>query len=156
MDGFRGAFARYDFQNNFVKYASYYNDGGGENNMRQSPAGVARKMNINSSTFSSGFSTTDDTWINNARSPANNVLFGWRGVIDSGSGVKQMARTIANSRAFSSCMVKKVYREVCRRKVSSYESEMIKSMTTSFENKGYNLKSLFEEIAIRPECLGAR
>lgn len=156
MDGFRGAFARYDFSDNFVKYAAYFTNGGGADRMRQSPAGIAQKMNRNSDTFPTGFRTTDDTWVNNARGPANVQRFGWRGVHSSGSGVRQMASAIANSRAFSRCMVKRVYREICRRPIASFETSLVENMATSFENTEYNLRELFEDMALRPECLGAR
>ena len=156
MDGFRGAFARYDFSDNFVKYAAYFSNGGGADRMNQSPAGIAQKMNRNSDTFPTGFRTTDDTWVNNARGPANVQRFGWRGVHSSGSGVRQMASAVANSRAFSRCMVKRVYREICRRPIASFETSFVETMATSFENNDYNLRELFEDTALRPECLGAR
>ncbi len=156
MDGFRGAFARYDFSDNFVKYGAYYTNGGGADRMRQSPAGIAEKMNRNSDTFPTGFRTTDDTWVNNARGPANIQRFGWRGVHNSGAGVRQMASAVANSRAFSRCMVKRVYREICRRPIASFEVALVENMANSFESSDYNLRELFEDMALRPECLGAR
>jgi hypothetical protein len=140
MDGFRGAFAKYDFDRNFVQYRD----------------GVDNKMNQNRDTFPSGYNTTDNSWVNNAVSPANQLTFGWRGVASSGNGVRQFATTIANSRAFSKCMVKRVYREICRRPVASFELPMVDSMANSFESSGYNLKNLFQELAIRPECIGKR
>lgn len=156
MDGFRGAFAKYDFEDGFVKHGSFYGSGGGRDRMDQRPAGIASKMNANRDTFSAGFETVDDSWINNARSPANEQRFGWRGVVSSGNGVKQMATAVANSQAFSRCMTKKVYREVCRRSVASFEQKMVESVALSFENSGYNLKDLFTTIAARPECLGVK
>ena len=139
MDGFRGAFAKYDFNQGFVNYR----------------AGVDNKMNQNNNTFSGGFATTDSSWINNARSPANVQRFGWRGAVTSGVGVRQFGTAVANSRAFSKCMVKKIYREVCRRPVANFEESMVDSVATSFESGGYNLRNLFEEIAVRRECIGA-
>lgn len=156
MDGFRGAFARFDFSDNFVKYSSFYNSGGGVDAMEQNPVGVARKFNQNDQTYPSGYRTTDNSWVNNARSPANVQRFGWRGVTSTGVGVKQFARAVANSKAFSQCMVKKVYREICRRPVANFEQGMVDSVATSFESSGYKLKNLFETIAVRPECIGVR
>lgn len=150
MDGFRGAFARYDFDRNYVKHASVH----AGNQMGQRPAGISSKMNQNTDTFSAGFETTDESWINNARSPANNQRFGWRGYVETGVGVQSFGRAVANSRAFSKCMVKRVYRELCKRPVSTYETQMIESMANTFESAGYDLKSLFENIAVRPECIG--
>ncbi len=147
MDGFRGAFAKYDFDRNFVAYD--FDAGPGTNS-------VDRKMNQNNNVFSGGFTTVDNSWINNARNPANAQKFGWRGVVDSGVGVRQFATAVANSRAFSKCMVKRVYREICRRPVASFELGMVDSMANSFEASGYNLRGLFEELSVRPECIGAR
>jgi hypothetical protein len=147
MDGFRGAFAKYDFDRNFVNYD--FDPGPGTNS-------VDRKMNVNNSTFSGGYATVDNSWINNARNPANAQRFGWRGVVDSGIGVRQFARAVANSRAFSKCMVKRVFREVCRRPVANFELGMVESMADSFESSGYSMRGLFEEMAVRPECLGVR
>ncbi len=156
MDGFRGAFARYDFSDNFVKYAPFYPNAGGANGMRQTPMGVSSKLNANENTFNSGYRTTDDTWVNNAVSPSNTSRFGWRGFTASGSGVRQLASAVANSKAFSQCMVKKVYREVCRRPVANFEVGMVDSLAQTFENEGYNLKKLFENVAVRSECIGVR
>lgn len=154
MDGFRGAFAAYDFSDNFMKYAPFYPNAGGANGLSQSPMGVARKMNGNDNTFASGFRTTDSTWVNNATSPSNRARFGWRGVASSGSGVKQLATAVANSKAFSKCMVQKVYREVCRRPIASFEQEMVDRLSQQFESDGYNLKRLFQQVAVQKECLG--
>ena len=146
MDGFRGAFAKYDFDNNFVRYD--FDAGPGTNS-------VNGKMNQNV-VFPNGYVTVNNSWINNARNPANAQRFGWRGVVDSGVGVKQFATAVANSRAFSKCMVERVYREVCRRPVATFELGMVDAMANSFEASGYSLRGLFEEMAVRPECIGAR
>lgn len=147
MDGFRGAFAKYDWETrplyraNRVDYKYTH-----ENGNRQRPHVV----------FPQGYIQTDNSWVNNARSPANISKFGWRGYVASGNGVRQFGTVIANSRAFSRCMAKKVYREICRRPTATFEKTMVETVAHSFENSGYSLKSLFEEIAIRPECLGVR
>lgn len=151
MDGFRGAFARYNFTDNFVVYGGIVQNTRGINRN-----GVANKMNQNNSTFSAGFTTRDDSWVNYARSPASVSRFGWRGYTQQGSGVKQMGTILANSQSFSKCMVKKVYRELCRRPVASFELNMVNTLATQFESSGYKLKKLFERIAVRPECIGAR
>ncbi len=159
MDGFRGAFAKYDFDNNYVRYRTDGRDrntNGNNLGQRIEISGIDNKMNQNHSTFSNGYITRDNSWINNARSPANVQKFGWRGVVSAGNGVKQFGRAIANSKAFSRCMTKKVYRELCRRPVASFETSMVESMAQSFESSGYKLKKLFEDIAVRPECLGVR
>lgn len=154
MDGFRGAFAKFDFSNNYVKYAALLPSGGGEAQMNQSPAGISRKLNQNTNTFSAGYTTVDDSWVNYAQSPANQSLFGWRGPSSSGSGVNQFATAVANSQAFSKCMAKRVFTELCKRSPASFEQSFISQMATRFEAGGYKLKKLFEQVAVQPECLG--
>ncbi|MCJ8277000.1 MAG: DUF1585 domain-containing protein, partial [Bdellovibrionales bacterium] len=154
MDGFRGAFAKFDFSDNFTKYANLYPNSGGRDRMRQMPDGIARKLNHNQDTFIQGHETLDDSWVNYARSPQNQELLGWRGSVAGGNGVNALAEAVANSRAFSQCMVKKVYYEVCRRDVATFEIPMVDRIADEFESEGYNLKALFEKIAISKECIG--
>jgi hypothetical protein len=50
-------------------------------------------------------------------------------------------------------MAKRAWASVCRTELSQAEMEMIfVSMGLDFESKGYNLKKLFESIAIHPKC----
>ena len=72
----------------------------------------------------------------------------------SGTGISALGQAVANSRAFSKCMVKRVFREICNRDTSLFEVPLIESMSASFEQEGYKLKSLFEKISVRPECAG--
>jgi hypothetical protein len=156
MDGFRGAFARFDFSDGFTKYTTIYPNGdeNDEDALPQNPMGIAAKYNRNEDVFAGGHVTTDSTWTNFATSPANQALFGWRGPAESGDGVNSLGVAVANSQAFSKCMVKRVFRELCNRKTSAFEIPLVEGMSTSFEQGGYNLKSLFEQIAVRPECAG--
>lgn len=167
MDAFRGAFAKYDFANDVIKYSQFYPNGKGKDAMELMPFPVVKKMNDNQDVFPEGYETTDDSWMNFARSPANQELFGWRtsgssnvrgpastDSISAGSGVKQFGKLIANSEAFSECMVQRVFSEVCKREPAGFEKSLVESMARDFEAKGYNLKSLFQVIATRPECLG--
>jgi hypothetical protein len=156
MDGFRGAFAQFDFANGFTKYATLYPNGDEDdpNALPQNPIGVAAKYNRNDEVFPGGHVTADTTWVNFARSPANQELFGWRAGAEQGNGVASLGAAVANSTAFSKCMVKRVFRELCNRPVSAFEIPLVDGMSSSFEQTGYNLKSLFEQISIRPECAG--
>ncbi len=156
LDAFAGAFARFDFENGFTKYAPYYADGEDDPDaMKQEPMGVSEKMTHNSDVFPEGYSLTDDHWTNLARSPANEARFGWRGDVNEGQGIASFAEAIANSTAFSRCMVERVFNEVCLRAPSAAELELISGLACDFEASGYNLKQLFQTVAARPECLGA-
>jgi hypothetical protein len=156
MDGFRGAFARYDFSDGFTKYTLLYPDSNreGQNVLPQEPLGVVAKYNRNADVFPGGHVTTDNSWQNFARSPDNQQLFGWRAGADGGQGVNSLGQAVANSKAFSQCMVKKVYREICNRETSVFEIPMIESLSNEFEQEGYQIKPLFEKISVRPECAG--
>lgn len=154
MDGLRGAFARFNFADGFTKYADFYNSESGPDGMFQAPIGVSSKLNQNNDVFPSGFRAVDNSWENFARSPANQRLFGWRGTVARGAGVGQLGRIVSESQAFSRCMVQRVFEELCGRSPADFESIAIQTMAAEFENSTYNLKKLFETVAIRPECLG--
>lgn len=113
---------------------------------------VQAKYHINSTNFEYGFVTPDDRWDNYWRDGKNKLL-GWDESRDAfGNGAKSMGQELANSEAFASCQVKKVFKNVCLREpVSSADHSQIDSMTTSFQS-GYNLKQVFAESAVY--CMG--
>ena len=122
--------------------------------MPQSPIGISSKLNQNTDVFPNGYQTIDDSWKNFARSPANQKTFGWRGSVSDGAGVGQFATAVSDTRAFSLCMVKRVFSEVCRRDPADFEKASIESLANNFEQSSYNLKLLFETVAVQPECSG--
>lgn len=149
MDGFRGAFGKWDAMNNRPAYGGIRNGGS------FSGAGIANKMNKNNTVFPDGFVTRDDSFINNARGTANANLFGWRdNGAAGGNGVKEFGNLIANSEQFSRCMVKRVYEATCRRTldITSHQS-YVEAEAKKFEQNAYNLKRLFQDVAISSECL---
>lgn len=150
MDGFRGAFAKWDFPRNKATNGALTNRGGGFN-----AQGVSNKMNDNNTVFSGGYMTTGNTFINNSRMPANATLFGWRGKVDGGVGAKELGTMIANSKRFSQCMVKRVYDAVCRTDLDTKKNiSFLSQFGERFEQGNYNLKKLFQEIAVSNQCLG--
>ncbi|OQW47274.1 MAG: hypothetical protein A4S09_15890 [Proteobacteria bacterium SG_bin7] len=159
MDGLRGAFAKFNFSDGFVKYAPLMpvvTDPDDENatNMCQSPAGIACKMNRNNDTFPGGFAVNDDSWINNANRNSNTTYFGW-GTTLSGRGVRSLASMVASSKAFPKCMAKRAFRSVCKREVTTFDSSLIDRVSTDFVNEQYDLERLFARIAISRECIGS-
>jgi hypothetical protein len=150
MDGFRGAFARWDFGSNAVNTTLM---GTGKGSTSADGNQVVRKMNKNNTVYPGGFVMTDDSWVNYATIGNNSVLFGWRGPTI-GNGVKGLGEIVSNSKRFSQCMSKRVFESVCQRAVdTSSEQVMLADLGKSFEATGYNLRKLFQEVAIRPECL---
>lgn len=112
--------------------------------------GDGHKYLINADNFKWGYVTTDASWINYWRQGPNSTI-GWdtnnQGLIGAGVGAKSLGVELANSNAFATCQVKKVFKTVClRNPVDNNDQVKIGSMTTSFKT-GYNLKQSFAEAA---------
>lgn len=157
MDGFRGAFAKWDFDGMGIKHSAVNTRGGANNyTIATDTRGVVNKMNVNNNVFPSGYITTDDSFINNATRPLNAALFEWRSSTTSGNGVAAFGAMVANSRRFSQCMAKRVFKAVCRKDLDMAKNQAaLKKWGDEFESSGYQMKKLFENIAVKPECLGS-
>jgi hypothetical protein len=156
MDGFRGAFAKWDFDGMGIKHSAVNARGGAANYTIATDAqGVINKMNKNNTIFPSGYTTTNDSFVNNATRPQNASMFEWRGAAAGGNGVKGFGTVVSNSRRFSQCMAKRVYKTVCRKDldVTKDQAQLVR-WGDEFEASGYQLKKLFESMAVKPECLG--
>lgn len=158
MDGMRGAFAKFNFANNFVKYAPLMPvvtdpDDETATNMCQNPTGIACKMNRNTDTFPGGYRMDDDSWINNANRNSNATFFGW-GQVSSGRGARGLASVMATAKSFPNCMAKRAFRSVCKREAGNLDSALIDRVGTEFVNEQYDLERLFARIAISRECMG--
>jgi hypothetical protein len=117
------------------------------------PGTVQTKLNINANMYPSGYVARDDYWENRATQNSNTSL-GWR-TATTGNGIAAFGRMLANSRAFSACMVKKVFNEVCRRPVNIVnETAQVNSLADDFEANGYNIRRLFNKTAVLPQCIG--
>ncbi len=111
---------------------------------------VKRKYHINASNFKYGYVTPDDSWNNYWRSGPNAVL-GWdtqnQSLAAGGNGAKSMGIELANSEAFASCQVKKVFKTVCLRDPIDTDMTQFDSTVSSFKANNYNLKQVFAETA---------
>ncbi len=136
MDGIGGAFAKFDFAAGVFSFRS---------------EGVMDKMNKNSYFYPAGFVTTDDSWTN-LLSGHPTVDFQWHGPFE-GNGVGAFAKTIADSGAFSRCMVEKTFAETCGKSIRDEAPELLKSLTADFEKNGCNLKDLFAKVATQDACI---
>lgn len=153
MDGFRGAFARWDWTpQGFIINSQTHTD----NRFDRFVNGISKKMNHNNNVYAAGYTTTGSSWVNFARAPANASLFGWRGTstsIAGGNNVRDFGELIANSKRFSQCMVKRVFESVCRKDISLKENPaFFEAKAGEFEANGYKLKDLFAQIAVSSEC----
>ncbi len=170
MDGFRGAFARFDFADIMLDNATYsvvrntevsgtgtlgFTNSGNSKTMDENL--VVYKMNHNFNVFPNGFQIIDDTFVNNAVGTSNKEVFGWRGAnAKGGQGVRQFGKMISESRRFSECMAKRVYEAVClpgtQTKLSTV-TPLIGQFADHFEQSGYKLRSLFQGVAAHPTCI---
>lgn len=153
MDSLRAAFAHWDFDEGARNYLARLPDGGATDTTTK----VVKKMLKNANVFPGGYVIKNSMFVNNVRTPANEALFGWRGPsAGGGAGVKGLGTMIANSKRFSQCMVKRVYDAVCKTNLDlKTEMGFVQPFADRFESRNYNLKELFEQVAIQPSCLGS-
>lgn len=142
MDGFNGAYAHYDYNENSQQ-------------LDYTPTMVAEKHNFNQNNFKYGHITTSDSWINYWRNGQNSLL-GWQFSPNldenghlSGNGAKSMGAELANSDAFGLCQVKKVFKAMCFRNSDDYEADrtQVDQIAEDFELNGYNMKRVFAKTA---------
>jgi hypothetical protein len=131
---------------------AYYNFNEDTGSIEYTPGQVQPKYFNNEDNFPQGFRTPDDTWQNYWRKGQNQFL-GWDGALPgSGNGAKTMGEELANSDAFASCQVKKVFRAVClRAPEDASDRAQLAQMVTSFK-AGYRMKQTFAEAAVY--CMG--
>jgi len=157
MDPLAQAYAYYDFEHDVD------NDPEGDNGSLSynrstdvdatTGTRVKKKYHINSSNFKFGYITPNDNWDNYWR-VGKNANLGWSSSLSgTGAGAKSMGEELANSEAFASCQVKKVFQQVCLRSaVDANDRSQINSTVSSFKNNSYNLKQVFAETAVY--CMG--
>lgn len=94
-----------------------------------------------------GHRPEDDSFVN-LWAEGQNAALGWRGETK-GKGARAWGKMMAESKAFSSCMAKQVYEQVCFVKpVSDAEQKLTASLSADFENNNYNMRRLFAATAV--------
>jgi hypothetical protein len=152
MNSCVGCHAGMDPMNQAFAYYNYQYSGDEESGrLVYTPNSVQGKYLINPDNFKYGYITTDDNWSNYWRVGPNSLL-GWDtnglGLPSSGNGAKSMGAELANSYAFASCQVKKIFRTVCFREptIAGAGSEL-SAITANFISSNYNMKQVFAEVA---------
>ena len=132
-----------------VQAFAYYNYNENTGSIEYTSGNVQPKYTINADTFKYGFVTPDDSWDNYWRA-GQNALLGWDPALPgSGSGAKSLGIELANSEAFASCQVKKVFRTVCLREPgNSADRTEVSNITADFKTSNYNMKTVFAETAV--------
>lgn len=139
MDGFRGAFSRWDYRDrgNNTGSAAHSQSGATDNNYR-APADanqVVNKMNANNGVYPGGFTVTNDSFENFTNRPnsRNALNLGWRAPAPDPdatlsartTGVHAFGRLIAGSTRFTQCMAKRTWDAVCKHDLPEAEMDAV-------------------------------
>jgi hypothetical protein len=132
---------------------AYYNFDPALGRLVYSAGAVHPKYYNNDQTFLPGYRTPDASWANYWRA-GTNALLGWDPALPgSGVGAASMGQELANSQAFATCQVEKVFRNVCLRPpVSSADRNHVASSAAAFRSGGYRMKQVFADAATY--CMG--
>jgi len=147
MDPMAQAFAYYNFDD--VSGRLEYTAAG------PGPGGTVQPKYFNNDlNFPQGFRTPDDKWDNYWRNGQNAYLGFSPSLTGSGYGAKSLGEELANSEAFASCQVRKVFRAVCLRDPENIaDRSMADQLTTDFMTTlGYRMKDVFAQTAVH--CMG--
>ena len=146
LDPLRRAFAYHDFENGQPVYTA--NSVRTKINRFEAPAAGEPQTPV-------GNVVNNDTWFNFATDASNQAYFGWDASVGStGSGAREFGSLIANAGAFSRCAVDQVWELVCKKKSNQIPTVLRDRLADRFVADNHNLKNLFIEVAIQPECLG--
>jgi hypothetical protein len=143
MDPLAQAFAYYNFDPDLGRMV--YSGG--------AQPSVHPKYFNNDQTFAFGYRTPNDNWANYWRG-GTNALMGWDSTLPgSGAGAASMGQELANSQAFASCQVEKVFRNVCLRPpTNAADRNQVAQITAAFQGGGYRMKQVFARTATY--CMG--
>jgi len=138
LDGLAGGFAYYDFDEAAQRMT--YTDGQ-----------VHPKFLREAGTFPYGYVTLGDSWINYWRTGPNEFV-GWNGP-GSGQGAKSLGMELAQTRQFSECRVRQVFRQVCYRDPNgTADIQALEDIANAFETSNRSMKRVYAEAAAH--CMG--
>ncbi|BBM01579.1 hypothetical protein [Microbulbifer sp. GL-2] len=153
MDPMAQAFAYYDYvydaDNDPQGESGTLDYNGAGDTDPETGSRVKAKNHINAANFPHGFQLPDDRWDNYWREGPN-LHLGWSNALPgSGNGAKSLGEELANSRAFATCQVTKVFRQVCLREPEdSSDRTRIEAITDDFSNSDFNLKQVYADAAV--------
>jgi len=110
------------------------------------------KYVLNRNVYPQGNVTTSNEFVN-LWTERHNASLGWRGPTE-GEGVKAFGKMLANSRAFSDCMARRIFTYVCSRGPTAEEEATLSDLADAFEASDYDLKVVFQQATILPACFG--
>ncbi len=141
MDAMRGAFA--------------FNDRVATNNIGHQRffTAIRAKYANNSTTFPSGFVTTDTSWENLFVYGLNKEAFGWRGPANAGRGVASLMSLVGNAEAFTNCMVERAYKQVWLTDDVAPLAPRLKAIARFLETDNQsNFREIFAQTLAVPQC----
>jgi len=109
---------------------------------------VPSKFRRNKSVFTDGHAVATDAWEN-----YTNESFGWRGG-RRGNGMNGFGKMLAESRRFSECMARRVFKSVCYKNIPEDQPGLLYDLAQAFEDSKYRLRTLFARAAASPACTG--
>ncbi|MCB0405875.1 MAG: hypothetical protein KDD51_13920 [Bdellovibrionales bacterium] len=139
MDALAGAFAKWNFDRTRVSY--------------RTGSGVQTKYNQNNTVFPDGARTNDSSWENLWL----NGPIGWNPAEPlSGLGAREFGRMIAYGDRLPVATAMSVFEYLCKRRPNSEGADAaeLAVATKAFEQANYNLRVLFENVAILTSCTG--
>ena len=138
LDGLAGGFAYYDFDP-------------AAQSMSYTAGQVQPKYLREAGTFPYGYQTIGDSWINYWRTGPNEFVE-WNGP-GSGMGAKSLGMELAQTRQFSECQVRQVFRQVCYRDPNgAADNQAVEAIANAFESNNRSMKRVYAETAAY--CMG--
>lgn len=132
---------------------AYYNYDESSGALQYTAGSVQAKYFNNDLIFPQGFRTPDDSWDNYWRKGQNSYLGFDPLRPGSGQGAKSLGEELANSYAFASCQVKKVFRTICLRSPEdATDRTKVDEIINTFRGTGYRMKQVFSDTAVY--CMG--
>jgi len=133
---------------------AYYNYDDAIGELEYTAGIVQEKYFNNDANFPQGFRTPNDDWENRWREGQNAYLGFDAARPGSGSGAKSLGVELANSEAFASCQVRKVFRTVCLRDPeNAADRSAVSTITNTFRfTTNFNMKQVFADTAVH--CMG--
>ena len=130
---------------------AYYNFDEDTQQMAYTAGTVQPKFLREAGTFPYGYETIGDSWINYWRTGPNEFV-GWNGP-GSGMGAKSLGMELAQTRQFSECQVKQVFRQVCYRDPNgAADIQAVEDIANIFETNNRSMKRVYAETAAY--CMG--
>jgi len=132
---------------------AYYNYDEAAGSIQYTAGNIQPKYFNNDLNFPQGFRTPDDHWTNYWRNGQNRYLDFYGPGVGDDNGAKSLGVELANSNAFASCQVKKVFKAVCLREPeTTNDHNRVDTILQSIGQGPIIMKQVFADTA--EYCMG--